>query len=177
MEYKYLETPLSCNSIKNLNAGDSVLLSGKILVFRDHAHRLICEMINEGRTLPFDLAGQTIYYCGPTPAKPGNISGSAGPTTSSRMDKFMEPLLKMGLVATIGKGNRSENVTELIKKYCSIYFVATGGAGAFYSKKILKTEVIAFPELGTEAAHIFEVFEMPLIVGIDSKGKSSFWRG
>ena len=169
-----LNLPNEINRFRELNAGDIVHVSGEILVFRDQVHRILCELIEAGKELPFGIKGQTVYYCGPTPARPGSIIGSAGPTTSGRMDKFMEPMLKSGLAASIGKGNRSPKVRELLSRYGSVYFTATGGAGAYYSKKITEARVIAFPELGPEAAYIFRVEDMPLVVGIDSKGVSAF---
>jgi fumarate hydratase subunit beta len=168
-----ITTPLDRDQLKELNAGDRVALSGKILVFRDQVHRNLCEMIVSGESLPFDIDGAAVYYCGPTPARHGMPVGSAGPTTSSRMDSFTGPLLEKGLAMTIGKGNRSPEVTELLAKHDAVYMLAIGGTGALLAKHITSSEVIAFPELGPEAARIFTVKDFPLIVGIDTHGKSA----
>ena len=171
---KRLTTPLNRKLLGELNAGDMVTLTGEVLVFRDQVHRILCEMIANGETLPFSLKDMALYYCGPTPARHGMPVGSAGPTTSSRMDAFTEPLLKMGLALTIGKGNRSAEVVELLKKYHAVYMMAVGGAGAYMAKHIKAASVIAFPELGPEAARVFTVNEIHLIVGIDMHGRSAF---
>ena len=169
-----ITTPPDRNLITELRACEQVSLSGEVLVFRDQVHRILCEMIQQGRPLPFSLNNQVIYYCGPTPARHGMPAGSAGPTTASRMDNYMEPLLKQGLLATIGKGNRSPGTAYLLRKYGAVYLVAAGGTGAFLAKKVKASELIAFPELGTEAARRFTVVDMPLIVGIDAHGESAF---
>ncbi|MFC1490020.1 FumA C-terminus/TtdB family hydratase beta subunit [Candidatus Latescibacterota bacterium] len=169
-----ITTPLDRDQLKELNAGDRVSLSGEILVFRDQVHRNLCEMIENSEPLPFDIEGAAVYYCGPTPARHGMPVGSAGPTTSSRMDSFTAPLLERGLAMTIGKGNRSKEVTELLEKHSAIYMLAIGGTGALLAKHITASEVIAFPELGPEAARRFTVKDFPLIVGIDTHGKSAF---
>ena len=171
---KRLTTPLNRKLLGELNAGDMVTLTGEVLVFRDQVHRILCEMIENGETLPFSLKDKALYYCGPTPPRHGMPVGSAGPTTSSRMDAFTEPLLEMGLALTIGKGNRSAEIVELMKKYYAVYMIAVGGAGAFMAKHIKTASVIAFPELGPEAARLFTVNEIPLIVGIDTHGRSAF---
>ena len=171
---KHLTTPVDKKALSGLKAGDMVTLTGEVLVFRDQVHRMLCEMIEQGVTLPFSLKDRALYYCGPTPALYGMPVGSAGPTTSSRMDPFTGPLLEMGLAATIGKGNRSPEVAALLRKHCAVYLVAVGGAGAFIAKHIQAASIIAFPELGPEAARIFTVHELPLIVGIDTRGKSAF---
>jgi len=169
-----IETPVDRNVIMELRAGDRVLLSGEILVFRDQVHRILCGMIREGRELPFDLEDGVLYYCGPTPGRRGMPVGSAGPTTASRMDRYTAPLLERGLAATIGKGDRSPSVAESLRKHGAVYMVAVGGAGALLGKRVKKSSVIAFPELGPEAARVFTVEDMPLIVGIDSTGASAF---
>ena len=169
-----ITTPVDRNLITELKAGDRVSLSGGILVFRDQVHRILCEIIKEESPLPFSLKDAVLYYCGPTPPRHGKPAGSAGPTTSSRMDRFTGPLLKQGLAVTIGKGNRSPEITSLLKQHRAVYMVAVGGTGALLAKKVTGSSVIAFPELGTEAARKFTVVEMPLIVGIDSKGGSAF---
>ena len=131
-------------------------------------------MIHEGRTPPFSLKDRAVYYCGPTPARHGMPVGSAGPTTASRMDRFTEPLLKQGLAMTIGKGNRSTEIAQNLQKYRAVYMVAVGGTGALIARHVISSTVIAFPELGTEAARIFTVRDMPLIVGIDTHGSNAF---
>ena len=169
-----IKTPLDRELISRLKAGDMAALTGEILVFRDQVHRILCEMIEKGEPLPFSLKDKALYYCGPTPARHGMPVGSSGPTTSSRMDAFTGPLLERGLAMTIGKGNRSTEVIELLKKSKAVYMLAVGGAGALIAKCVTAASIIAFPELGPEAARLFKVDEMPLIVGIDSHGQSAF---
>lgn len=169
-----IKTPLDRTVISNLKACQMVTLTGEILVFRDQVHQIICGMIEKGEQLPFSLKDRALYYCGPTPARHGMPVGSSGPTTSSRMDMFTEPLLKKGLAMTIGKGNRSERVVNLLKQRQAVYMLAVGGAGAFLAHHVKAASVIAFPELGPEAAQVFIVEEMPLIVGIDSHGNNAF---
>lgn len=169
-----ITTPVDRNTVVQLQAGDTVRISGDILVFRDQVHKLLNEMIARGEELPFSLRDEVLYYCGPTPARHGRPVGSAGPTTSSRMDKFTGPLLEQGVAITIGKGDRSLETVELLKRHRAVYLVAIGGAGALIARHIVATEVIAFPELGTEAARRFTVKDMPAIVGIDSRGVSAF---
>ena len=167
-------SPVDRQVIRGLKARDKVLLSGNILVFRDRVHQILCEMIEGRHPLPFNLKDAVLYYCGPTPGRNGMPVGSAGPTTSSRMDTFTEPLLEQGLAVTIGKGNRSREVATLLQKHQAVYMIAVGGTGAFLAKKVVASSVIAFPELGPEAARTFTVMDMPLVVGIDSKGGSAF---
>ena len=173
-EIKKIQTPVDRNVIKELRARERVILTGDILVFRDQVHQILCEMIMEGSPYPFSLEDAVLYYCGPTPARHGMPVGSAGPTTASRMDRFTGPLLEQGLAVTIGKGNRSPEVVSLLKKHRAVYMVAVGGTGAFLAKRVVESSVIAFPELGPEAARMFTVVDMPLIVGIDSKGRNAF---
>ena len=172
-----LTPPLQDKDIEKLKIGDQVLISGTIYTARDMAHKRIVEAIETWRKLPFDLEGQIIYYTGPTPAKPGKVIGSAGPTTASRMDPFTPQLLSSGLKGMIGKGYRSEEVKKAIKKYKAIYFVATGGAGALLSKCIKKAKVIAYPDLGPEAILKLEVVDFPVIVGVDPQGRDIFEEG
>ena len=155
---------------RELVAGETVLLSGKVYCARDAAHKKLFEMMDKGMELPLDLKNAVIYYAGPTPAYGDKAVGSCGPTTSSRMDKFTPDLIAKGVIATIGKGKRSIEVIEAIKKHKAIYFCAIGGAGAIASKHIVKSEIVAFPELGCEALRVFDFDEFPLIVGIDSNG-------
>lgn len=166
-----IKPPLEDINIEELKAGDKVLITGTIYTARDAAHKRFIELINQGKDLPFDIRGQIIYYTGPTPARPGRIIGSAGPTTSSRMDPYTIPLLEKGLKGMIGKGGRSKEIIEAIKKYKAIYFLAVGGAGALIAKAIKKADVIAFPELGPEAVLRLEVESFPAIVAIDSYGR------
>ena len=175
-----ITTPLNNKDIKRLQVGDRILLSGLIFTMRDQAHKRLVNLIKEAKKnriipkLPFPLKGGVIYYTGPCPASPGRIIGSCGPTTSSRVDTYTLPLLKMGLKATIGKGPRSRDIVEYLKKYCSCYFVAPGGCGALISECVKECQVIAYPELGTEAIYRLYVENMPLTVAGDCKGRSIF---
>jgi fumarate hydratase subunit beta len=163
-----------CDFTDTLYAGDAVLLSGIVYTSRDAAHKHIFELLDNNQPIPFDLKGATVYYAGPTPARPGQIIGSCGPTTSSRMDFFTPRLLSLGLKAMIGKGERSAEVIAAIKKYSAVYFCAVGGAGALISKAITSSTEIAFPELGCESVKKLIVKDFPVFVGIDSKGNSIF---
>ncbi|MCD8309267.1 MAG: Fe-S-containing hydro-lyase [Clostridia bacterium] len=167
---KKLTLPLNKDQIKNLKAGDSVLLSGTILTARDCAHKRITEIIKSGNKLPFDINSSVIYYAGPCPAKPGMASGSCGPTTSARMDSFAPMLLDMGLCAIIGKGEMCNEVAEALKRNCSVYFAAIGGAGALYGNAIKSSECIAFPDLLSEAVYKLEVENFPAVVAMDCYG-------
>ncbi len=171
-----LETPLTIEKVKRLKVGDRVRISGTIYTARDASHRRLIEILKKGGKLPIPLKNQILYYTGPTPARPGRVIGSAGPTTSSRMDPYTIPLLKKGLRGMIGKGERSKEIREAVKKYQAIYFVATGGAGALLAQYIEKTEVIAYPDLGPEAIYRIEVRDFPAIVAIDTKGRNLFER-
>jgi fumarate hydratase subunit beta len=171
-----ITTPLTQKQILNLKAGDQVSLTGMIYTARDQAHLRLCQLLAKGRELPFDLKGQAIYYCGPTQTPKGKIIGSCGPTTSRRMDELTLPLLKNGLAAMIGKGNRSREVLQAVKKYRGIYFITYAGCGALLSKYVRKAKVIGFPDLGPEAIRRLEVKDFPLIVAIDCKGKNIFPR-
>lgn len=173
---KRIELPLKEEVIRGLSAGESVLLSGEILTGRDCAHRRICEFLDRGEALPFSLAGETIYYAGPCPAPAGKACGSCGPTTSARMDSFTPRLLELGLKGMIGKGERSETVCESIVKSGAVYFAAIGGAGALYGNAIQKSEIVAFPDLLSEAVYRFLVKDFPCIVAIDSRGGNIYKR-
>jgi len=173
MKY-YLNTVNLKENLNLLHAGDEVFLSGTVYCARDAAHKRIVKLIEDGKDLPFPIKNAVIYYCGPTPARPGSVIGSAGPTTSSRMDGFMPILLKKGLLATIGKGGRSEIVNKAMLEYGAIYLAAMGGAGAIAAKCIKSCEVIAFPELGCESVKKMEFCDFPLIVGNDIYGASLF---
>jgi len=169
-----LTTPLSKESLRPLRSGDMVLLSGVIYSARDAAHSRIFESLERGEDLPFDLQGAVIYYVGPSPPPPGKAVGSAGPTTSSRMDVYAPTLHSLGLAATIGKGKRSQVVKDSLKKYTAVYLVATGGAGALLSKCITAAEVIAYEALGPEAVCKMTVQDMPLLVVNDSFGNELY---
>jgi len=148
-----LSTPLKTEDIALLEKGDKVLISGIIYTARDAAHKKITEAMDQNLELPFDIKGQIIYYCGPSPAKEGQVIGAAGPTTSGRMDKYTPQLIEAGLKGMIGKGSRSQSVYDSIKKNQALYLIAIGGAGAFYADKIINCELIAYPELGAEAVY------------------------
>lgn len=169
-----ITTPLTEDVRKKLRAGDEVLLSGTILTARDAAHKRLCEILKKGRALPLNLKDAVIYYCGPTPARPGRAIGSCGPTTSSRMDSFTPALISLGLGGMIGKGDRSKEVTEMIKRHKCVYFLAIGGAGALLSTKVKSAKAILFNDLGPEAVYKLEVRDFPLTVGIDSKGNNIY---
>jgi len=169
-----IETPLTDEVIEQLKTGDLVLINGYVYTARDAAHKRLVELINNNTPLPFDLKGQIIYYVGPTPAPPGKAIGSAGPTTSSRMDSYTPLLLSLGIKGMIGKGQRSEEVVKAIKKYKAVYFLATGGAGALLSRHIVSAEEIAFPELGTESIKKLLLKDFPAIVAIDCHGGNIF---
>lgn len=171
-----LETPLTIEKVKKLRVGDRVRISGTIYTARDASHKRLIEILKNGGKLPIPLKNQIIYYTGPTPTRPGRVIGSCGPTTSSRMDSYTIPLLKKGLRGMIGKGERSREIREAVKKYQAVYFVATGGAGALLAQYIKKAEVIAYPALGPEAIYKIEVEDFPAIVAIDTKGKNFFRR-
>ena len=160
--------------MRSLQAGDRVLLSGTIYTGRDAAHKRMIALLQEGKPLPFDPRGQILYYVGPAPAKPGFAVGSAGPTTSYRMDSYTPPLLAQGLRGMIGKGRRSPQVVEAMKAYCAVYFGAVGGAAALISRRIVDAELVAWPDLGTEAVHRFTVKDFPVTVVIDSLGNSLY---
>lgn len=168
-----IDLPLTEEAVNTLKAGDEVLLNGYVYTARDQTHFRLMKDIADKRP-PFDLKGQTIYYAGPTPARPGKIIGSCGPTTSSRMDFFTPALLQKGLKAMIGKGRRSEDVRRAIKKYKAVYFLAIAGAGAYLSKKIVEAKPVYYKDLGAEAIYRLKIKDFPVIVGIDSKGKSVY---
>ena len=171
-----IKTPLSDKDISSLKTGDRILLDGIVFVARDLAHKRLIEMISRKEKLPFDLKGQIIFYAGPTPGKNSLVS-AIGPTTASRMDPFLEPLLKLGLKATIGKGPRDPKIKDLMKKYKAVYFLANGGAAALLGKCVKSAEMVAFPELGPEAILKLEVSKFPAIVAYDAKGNDLFEEG
>ncbi|ALB48420.1 MULTISPECIES: Fe-S-containing hydro-lyase [Clostridium] len=173
MEIK-LETPLNEEKIRQLKAGDSILLSGIIYSARDAAHKRLIELLYEGKELPFNIKDQVIYYVGPSPAKPGTVIGSAGPTTSYRMDAYAPKLMDIGLKGMIGKGARNGEVISSIKSNEAVYFGAIGGAAALIGKSIIKSEIIAYEDLGAEAIRKMEVKDMPLVVIIDAQGNNLY---
>lgn len=177
MEFKKITTPLSEDTIAALRTGDEVLISGTIYTARDEAHRRLTLLIAENMPLPFDIKGQIIYYVGPSPAKPGEVIGSAGPTTSYRMDKYAPVLMEHGLKGMIGKGKRSEEVKSAIKKYKAVYFGAIGGAGALIAKSIKSSKVIAYEELLSEAVRELTVEDFPAIVVNDIFGGDLYNEG
>lgn len=172
-----INSPIEPDIIDELTAGTRVLISGVIYTGRDAAHKRIIESLDRGEELPFDLAGQTIYYAGPSPARPGQVIGSVGPTTSSRMDVFTPRLLAAGMRAMIGKGNRSDAVREAIIQYRGVYLVAVGGAAALIARSIKQVEVVAYEDLGPEAIRRLTVEDFPAIVANDAVGGDLFEQG
>lgn len=176
MERK-LTLPLDEETARSLRAGNVVSLSGILYTGRDAAHKRLIALLDEGKPLPFDVKNQTIYYVGPAPASPGHLVGSAGPTSSYRMDPYAPRLLALGLKGMIGKGKRSDAVIEAMKRYGAVYFGAVGGAAALIARSIVKSEVVAYEDLGTEAIHRFEIRNFPAIVLIDSLGNNLYVDG
>jgi len=169
-----IDTPLDDAAIERLHAGDRVLLNGVIYTARDAAHKRLFDLLQAGKPLPVDLRGQVIYYVGPTPAKPGHVIGSAGPTTSGRMDAYAPALIAQGLKGMIGKGQRNKDVRNAMIEHKAVYFGATGGAAALLSRKIVKAEVIAYEDLGAEAIYRLEVRDFPVIVINDIYGEDLY---
>lgn len=172
-----LTTPLSDDDVKKLKIGDKVSLNGIIYTGRDVVHKRLVELVDQEKPLPFDIKGQIIYYVGPSPAKPGQVIGSAGPTTSYRMDAYSPKLISIGLKAMIGKGKRGQEVIDAMVKFKAVYFAAVGGAGALIQKTIKKAEVIAYEEMGPEALRRLEVEEFPVIVVNDTYGEDLYQKG
>lgn len=177
MSKKRIQLPLKDEDIANFRAGDSILLNGPLLTGRDAAHKRLSTALQEGKELPVAIKGETIYYVGPCPTKPGRIIGSAGPTTSSRMDFYTPALLKLGLRGMIGKGQRSPEVIEAMKSYGAVYLAALGGAGALIANSIIAVEVIAYHDLGPEAIYRMVVQDLPVIVAIDRYGNDLYRTG
>jgi len=171
---KRIYIPFSKEIIRNLQVGDRVLLTGIIYTARDQAHKRLLEAIKQGKNFPIDLKGQIIYYCGPTKTPKGKVIGSCGPTTASRMDEFTPALLKKGVKGMIGKGSRSREVKAAIRKYQAVYFLTYAGCGALLSKYVKKNESVAYKDLGPEAIYKLEVRDFPVIVGIDTRGRSIY---
>ena len=172
-----VKVPLSREDARKLKSGDSCLLSGVIYTARDAAHKRLCALVEEGKELPFDIRDSVIYFVGPTPARPGEVIGSAGPTTSYRMDAYSPMLIAQGQTGMIGKGKRSLDVIAAMKAYGAVYFGAIGGCGALLSQCIKKSEVIAYEDLGAEAIRRLEVEDFPVIVIIDSEGNNLYESG
>ena len=174
---KRLTLPLSDSDIKNLKAGETVLLSGTMLTGRDAAHKRLYELVEKGEKLPIDIKGELIYYVGPAPAKPGFAVGPAGPTSSYRMDKYAPTLLDLGLKGMIGKGARNQDVIDAIVRNGCVYFACVGGAAALIGKSIKKEEILCYEDLGTEAIRRYTVEDFPCVVAIDSYGNNAYTEG
>ncbi len=172
-----LKTPLGDEDVEKLKIGDRVLINGVVYTGRDAAHKRLFDLLRAGKDLPIDIQGQIIYYVGPAPAKPGQVFGSAGPTTSYRMDAYAPSLIEKGLKGMIGKGMRSDPVKEAMKKYKAVYFAAIGGAGALLAKRVKKAQVVAYEDLGTEAIRKLEVEDLPVIVVNDVRGNDLYIEG
>ena len=173
-EWRRISAPIDDNVIKELRCGDLCLITGRILTARDKAHERIGEILASDGKLPVELKGEIIYYSGPAPAKPGEVSGSAGPTTSSRMDPYSKMMLDIGIKGMIGKGKRDNLTKELIKEYKGVYFSSFGGAGAYLSRKIKSSRIIAFEDIGPEAIHELMVEDFPVVVAIDIYGEDIY---
>lgn len=176
MEYK-LTTPLTKEALAPLRAGDTVRLSGVVYTARDAAHKRMMELLDEGKLLPFPVEGAAVYYVGPTPERPGQVIGAAGPTTSGRMDAYAPRLLDLGLAAMIGKGGRNEDVQKAVVRNGAVYLAALGGAGALMAGSVESLEIIAWEDLGCEAVRRLEVEDMPLTVILDSVGGNLYKSG
>ena len=177
MESVKITTPLTRDAARNLRAGDSCLISGVIYTARDAAHKRLCDLVAEGKELPLVIKDSIIYFVGPTPAKPGQTIGSAGPTTSYRMDAYSPTLISLGLTGMIGKGKRGPEVVDAMKEHGAVYFGAIGGCGALLSRCIKKAEVVAYDDLGAEAIRRLEVEDFPAVVIIDSLGNNLYQTG
>ncbi len=173
----HVSAPLTKEVAKTLKAGDSVLLTGTIYTARDAAHKRLCELVEQGKPLPFDVKDSVIYYVGPTPAKPGQAIGSAGPTTSYRMDAYSPTMIAQGETGMIGKGKRSPEVIAAMKEHTAVYFGAIGGCGALLSNCIKKAEIVCYEDLGAEALRRLEVEDFPVVVIIDSEGNNLYESG
>ena len=176
-EKKKIQTPLTREAARQLKAGDNVLITGTVYTARDAAHKKMVDTLDQGENLPFDPAGQIIYYVGPSPTKPGKVIGSAGPTTSYRMDAYSPRMIEVGVTGMIGKGEVGAGVVEAMKKHGAVYFSAVGGAAALIARSIKKAEVIAYDELGAEAVRKLDVEDFPAIVAQDAQGGNLFVEG
>jgi len=174
IRWREVQLPMSSETISGLRAGDTLLVTGTVYAARDAAHKRFIETLDQGEKLPFDLAASVIYYMGPSPARPGDVIGSCGPTTSARMDKYTPRLIGEGLRLMIGKGGRLPEVVEAIKRHGAVYLITVGGAGALLSLKVKKCELAAYPDLGAEAVLKMEVERFPAVVAVDSLGNDLF---
>ena len=174
---KKITAPLTREAAKTLRAGDSCLISGTIYTARDAAHKRLCALVAEGKELPFEIRDAVIYFVGPTPAAPGQVVGSAGPTTSYRMDAYSPTLIALGQTGMIGKGKRGEEVVEAMKTHGAVYFGAIGGCGALLGKCVKSSQIVAYPDLGAEAVRRWEVEDLPVTVVIDSLGNNLYETG
>ncbi|MBO4383897.1 MAG: Fe-S-containing hydro-lyase [Clostridia bacterium] len=174
---KRIKLPITRENVRDIKSGDACLLSGVIYTARDAAHKRLVELVEKGEKLPFDLKNATIYYVGPTPAKPGSVIGSAGPTTSYRMDAYSPTLIREGETGMIGKGKRSPEVVEAMKKYGAVYFAAIGGAGALLSSCIKSAEIVCYEDLGAEAVRRLVVEDLPVVAVIDAEGNNLYEKG
>lgn len=172
-----VQLPLREETIRDLRAGDQVLLSGSVLTGRDAAHKRLIALLSEGKELPVNLLGETLYYVGPAPARPGQAAGPAGPTSSYRMDPYTPRLLALGLKGMIGKGRRGSQVVEAMKQFGAVYFGAVGGTAVLISRAIRFSEIVAYPDLGPEAIRRLEIEDFPAVVAIDSQGVSQYDEG
>lgn len=172
-----ITTPLTKDALKNLKAGDSCLISGTIYTARDAAHKRLCELVSRGEALPIELKDSVIYFVGPTPEKPGEVIGSAGPTTSYRMDAYSPTLIELGLTGMIGKGERGEEVIAAMRKHGAVYFGAIGGCGALLAGCIKSSQIVAYEDLGAEAIRRLHVEDFPVVVVIDSEGRNLYETG
>jgi len=171
---KLIKPPLTDAVVRSLKAGDEILITGTIYTARDVAHKRLCEAIDRGVALPFEIKGALIYFCGPTPAPPGKPIGAAGPTTSSRMDPFSPKLIAAGLKAMLGKGYRNQQVRDALKQHCAVHLSTIGGAGALLAKHVVAAEIIAYEDLGPEAIRHLEIVDFPAIVAYDSYGNTVY---
>ena len=174
---KNVQLPLSEETLRDLKAGDEVLLSGTILTGRDAAHKRLISLIESDEPLPVSLEGQTLYYVGPAPARPGHAVGPAGPTSSYRMDLYTPPLLALGLKGMIGKGRLGPDTLKLLPRYGAVYFGAIGGSAVLISKAIKSSRVVAYEDLGPEAIHEFEIVDFPAVVAVDASGRNLYEEG
>ena len=174
---KKIQLPITRESARQIKSGDACLLSGTIYTARDAAHKRLCELLAQGKPLPFDVKDATIYYVGPTPAKPGQVIGSAGPTTSYRMDAYSPKMIAAGETGMIGKGKRNAEVVEAMKRHGAVYFAAIGGAGALLSSCIKEAEIVAYEDLGAEAIRRLRVENLPVVCVIDSEGNNLYETG
>jgi fumarate hydratase subunit beta len=177
MAQKKIKTPLTNEAVKDLKIGDDVLITGDIYTARDAAHKRMVELLDKGEKLPFDIKGQLLYYVGPSPARPGKVIGSAGPTTSGRMNKYAPRMLEAGSKGMIGKGEMGREVQEALKKYSGVYFAAIGGAAALIAKSIVGNDLVAWEELGAEAIRKYTVKDFPAIVVQDCHGGNLYQEG